>query len=83
MDEIDWELCGIYGMLNALGGLFLTFLFCVVTDDWDVPNMTIGMIIGGTFAVLSAVEFLCWLFHIPAWIVKGLLWIRQKTDPEE
>lgn len=33
MDEIDWELCGIYGMLNALGGLFLTFLFCVVTDD--------------------------------------------------
>lgn len=45
--------------------------------------MTIGMIIGGTFAVLSTVEFLSWLFHIPAWIRKGLTWIRQKTDPEE
>lgn len=83
MDEIDWELCGIYGMLNALGGVILMFLFCVVTDDWDASNGTIGMIIGGTFVVLSTVEFFCWLFHIPAWIVKGLLWIHQKTDPEE
>ena len=45
--------------------------------------MTICMIIGGTFAVLSTIEFLCWLFHIPAWIVKGLLWIREKTEPKE
>lgn len=90
MDDIDWELCGIYGTLNALGGVILLFLFCALTHDWDLSNRTIGMIIGGTFAVLSTVEFLCWLFHIPewirkglTWICKGLTWIRQKTDPEE
>lgn len=82
MDEIELGLCGIYGMLNVYAGGLLIFLYCAVTNNWDVPGKTIGLIVGGTFAVLSIVEFLCWLFHIPEWIGKGILCIREKTDPE-
>lgn len=36
-----------------------------------------------TFVVLGVAEILCWLFHIPAWIRKGLMWIHDKTEPKE
>ena len=90
MDELDWAFCVICGTLNALGGVILLFLFCAVTHDWDPPSRTTVIIIGGTFAVLSIVEFLCWLFHIPEWIQKGLtwickslMWIHDKTEPKK
>lgn len=36
-----------------------------------------------TFVVLGVAEILCWLFHIPSWIRKGVTWIRDKTEPKE
>lgn len=59
--------------------IFLFVLFTLPPDDSMMP-IYVGII---TFVVLVVVEILCWLFHIPAWICKGLTWIRDKTEPKE
>ena len=82
MDDIDADVIKIVLIVNLFVSAWILFLFVIFTqppDDSMMP-LYVGII---TFVVLVVAEFLCWLFHIPAWIVKGLLWIRQKTDPEE
>lgn len=82
MDDIDAELIEIVLIVDLVVSIWIAFLFVLFTqppDDSMIP-VYVGI---GTFVVLIIGEILCRLFHIPAWIVKGLLWIRQKTDPEE
>jgi len=50
------------------------------TPDDSLTPLYVGII---TFVVLVVGEILCWLFHIPAWIRKGLTWIHDKTEPKE
>lgn len=83
MDEINWGMMPVYLLLNFVGGVLTMGSYCVFVGEWDQPARTVLLVIGGTFVVLCIVEFLCWLFHIPAWIDKGLTWIRNKTEPKE
>lgn len=68
--------------VDLIGSLSITFLFVLFTQTPDDSMMPIYVIII-TFVVLVVAEFLCWLFHIPAWIHKGLTWIHDKTEPKE
>lgn len=82
MDDIDADLIEITLVADLIVSAWITFLFVLSAqppDDSMMP-LYVGII---TFVVLVVAEILCWLFHIPAWIRKGLTWIRQKTDPEE
>lgn len=82
MDDIDAELIEIVLIVDLVVSVWIAFLFVLFAQPPDDSMMPVyvGIL---TFVVLVVAEILCWLFHIPAWIVKGLLWIRQKTDPEE
>ena len=68
--------------VDLIGSLSIAFLFVLFTQTPDDSMMPIyvGII---TFVVLGVAEILCWLFHIPAWIHKGVTWIRDKTEPKE
>lgn len=82
MDDIDAETIEIALIVDLVVSVWIAFLFVLFAqppDDSIIP-LYVGII---AFVVLGVAEFLCWLFHIPAWIQKGLTWIRQKTDPEE
>lgn len=82
MDDIDADLIEIVLIVNlfvSAGILFLFVLFTQPPDD-SLTLLYVGII---TFVVLSVGEFLCWLFHIPAWIRKGVTWIHDKTEPKE
>lgn len=82
MDDLNLDLIKIALIVNLVVSVWILFLFVLFTQP---PNDSMMPIYVGivTFVVLVVAEFLCWLFHIPAWIRKGLTWIRQKTDPEE
>ncbi len=82
MDDINAEIIEIALFVNLIMSLVIVFLFVLFTlppDDSMMP-VYVGII---TFAVLVVAEILCWLFHIPAWIRKGLTWIHDKTEPKE
>lgn len=83
MDEINLEMMPVYLILNFSGGVLAIMAYCVLVGEWDQNARTVFLVIGGTFVMLCVVEFLCWMFHIPAWICKGLTWIRDKTEPKE
>lgn len=82
MDNIDVDMIGIALFVDLIVSLSITFLFVLFTLPPDDSMMPIYVIII-TFVVLVVAEILCWLFHIPAWICKGLTWIRDKTEPKE
>ena len=83
MDEINWGMMPVYLLLNFVGGVLAMVAYCEFVGEWDQPARTVLLVIVGTFVMLFIVEFLCWLFHIPAWIHKGLTWIHVKTEPKE
>lgn len=80
MDSL--EDVGIIAIINMILSIIFMFIFGIVTNS---PDDSLTPIIASViaFVVLSVVEFLCWLFHIPEWVVKGLTWIRQETEPRE
>ena len=82
MDDIDADIIQIALVVNLVVSVWIAFLFVLFTQPPDDSMMPVYVGIG-IFVVLVVGEILCWLFHIPAWIRKGLTWIRQKTDPEE
>lgn len=82
MDDIDAETIGIALFVDLIVSLVIAFLFVLFTLPPDDSMMPIYVIII-TFVVLVVAEILCWLFHIPAWIYKGLTWIHDKTEPKE
>lgn len=82
MDDIDLDLIEIVLIVDLIVSAWITFLFVLFAQPPDV-SMTpvyVGII---AFVVLVVGEILCWLFHIPAWIRKGLTWIHDKTEPKE
>lgn len=82
MDDIDADLIEIVLIVDLIVSAWITFLFVLFTqlpDDSMMP-LYVGII---AFVVLVVGEILCWLFHIPAWIRKGLTWIHDKTEPKE
>lgn len=82
MDDIDPDLIEIVLIVDLIVSAWITFLFVLFTqlpDDSMMP-LYVGII---AFVVLVVAEILCWLFHIPAWIRKGLTWIHDKTEPKE
>ena len=82
MDDIDADMIEIVlvaDLIASAGILFLFVLFTQPPDDSMMP-LYVGII---AFVVLVVAEFLCWLFHIPAWIYRGLMWIHDKTEPKE
>ena len=82
MDDIDAETIGIALFVDLIVSLVIAFLFVLFTLPPDDSMMPIYVIII-TFVVLVVAEILWWLFHIPAWIYKGLTWIHDKTEPKE
>lgn len=82
MDDIDADMIEIVLVVNLIVSACILFFFVIFTqppDDSMMP-LYVGII---AFVVLGVAEFLCWLFHIPAWIRKGLTWIHDKTEPKE
>lgn len=82
MDDIDTDMIETALVVNSIVSALIMFLFILFTkspDDLIMP-IYIGII---AFVVLVVAEILCWLFHIPAWICKGLTWIHDKTEPKE
>lgn len=82
MDDIDADTIEIVLVVDLIVSAWIAFLFVLFAQPPDDSTMPLYVSIG-TFVVLVVAEILCWLFHIPAWICKGVTWIRQKTDPEE
>ena len=82
MDDINRDMIEIVLIVDFFVSASILSLFVIFAQppDHSMMPLYVGII---AFVVLVVVEFLCWLFHIPAWIRKGLTWIRQKTDPEE
>lgn len=82
MNDIDTNTIEIALIINFFVSaciLSLLVLFGQLPDNSIIP-LYVGII---AFVALSVAEFLCWLFHIPAWIYKGLTWIHDKTEPKE
>lgn len=82
MDDIDADMIEFVLVIDLIVSLLIMFLFVLFTlppDDSIMP-IYVGII---AFVVLVVAEILCWLFHIPAWIRKGLTWIHDKTEPKE
>lgn len=82
MDDIDADMIEIVLIVDLIVSVLIMFLFVLFTlppDDSIMP-IYVGII---AFVVLVIAEILCWLFHIPAWICKGLTWIHDKTEPKE
>lgn len=82
MDDFDGDMFEIALIVDLVVSIWISFLFVLFTQPPDDSMMPIyvGII---TFVVLVVGEILCWLFHIPAWIRKGLTWIHDKTEPKE
>lgn len=89
MDDIDTDTIEIALIVNFFVSACILSFFVLFTQPPDDSLMPLyaGII---TFVVLGVAEFLCWLFHIPAWIRKGLTWIckgvtwiHDKTEPKE
>ena len=82
MDDIDAETIEIALVIDFVVSLWILVLFVIFAqppDDSMMP-LYVGII---AFVVLVVAEILCWLFHIPAWIRKGVMWIHDKTEPKE
>ena len=82
MDDIDADVIEIALVVDLIVSVWVAFLFVLFMqppDDSMMP-LYVGII---AFVVLVVAEILCWLFHIPAWIHKGLTWIHDKTEPKE
>ena len=82
MDDLDTDTIEIALIINFFVSAFilsLLVLFGQLPDDSIIP-LYVGII---AFVALGVGEFLCWLFHIPAWICKGVTWIHDKTEPKE
>ena len=82
MDNIDADLIEIALVVDLIVSAWITFLFVLFTQLPDDSMMPLYVWIIA-FVVLVVAEILCWLFHIPAWICKGLTWIHDKTEPKE
>lgn len=82
MDDLDADLIEIVLVVDLIVSAWITFLFVLFTQPPD-DSLTPLYVVIITFAVLVVAEILCWLFHIPAWIRKGLTWIHDKTEPKE
>ena len=82
MDDLDGDVIKIVLIVNLFVSAWILFLFVMFTQppDDSLTPLYVGII---AFVVLGVAEFLCWLFHIPAWIRKGLTWIHDKTEPKE
>ena len=82
MDDIDAELIEIVLIVDLVVSVWIAFLFVLFAQPPDDSMMPVyvGIL---TFVVLVVGEILCWLFHIPAWIRKGVTWIHDKTEPKE
>lgn len=82
MDDLDGDVIKIVLIVNLFVSAWILFLFVLFAQppDDSLTPLYVGII---AFAVLSVGEFLCWLFHIPSWIRKGLTWIHDKTEPKE
>ena len=82
MDDIDSDMIKIVLIVNLFVSAWILCLFVLFTQppDDSLTPLYVGII---AFAVLSVGEFLCWLFHIPKWICKGVTWIHDKTKPKE
>ena len=80
MDNTDMiEIALIVNLVVSAWIAFLFVLFAQPPDDSMMP-LYVAII---AFAALVVAEILCWLFHIPAWIYKGVMWIHDKTEPKE
>lgn len=82
MKDTDADMIEIVLVVDLIVSAWIVLLFVIFTqppDDSMMP-LYVGII---TFVVLVVSEILCWLFHIPAWIHKGLTWIHDKTEPKE
>lgn len=82
MDDLDPDLIEIVLVVDLIVSAWISFLFVLFTQLPDDSMMPLYVCII-TFVVLVVGEILCWLFHIPAWIRKGLTWIHDKTEPKE
>lgn len=80
MDDLDGDMIKIVLIVNLFVSAWILFVLFTQPPDDSLTPLYVGII---AFAVLSVVEFLCWLFHVPAWIHKGLTWIHDKTEPKE
>lgn len=79
MDEGDGTAIALFDVAGSLIG---SLIICVCFD-LDMTDATPFVPIAGIlFASLLIIEFLCWLFHIPGWIGKGIDYIYNKTDPK-
>lgn len=82
MDDNDLDMIKIVLIINLIVSVWILFLYVAFAQPPDDSLMPLYVYIG-TFVVLGVAEFLCWLFHIPAWIGKGLTWIHNKTEPKK
>lgn len=82
MDDIDADMIEIVLITDLIVSAWIAFLFVLFTQppDDSMTPIYVGII---AFVVLVVGEILCWLFHIPAWIRKGLTWIHDKTEPKK
>lgn len=63
-------------VVNLVISPIVLFFYVLIAQPPD-DSVTPLIVAIATFAGLSIVEFLGWLFHILDW----LQWIREKTDP--
>lgn len=82
MDNIDADMIEFVLIVDLIVSAWIVFLFVLfmLPPDDSIMPIYVGII---AFVVLVIAEILCWLFHIPAWIRKGLTWIHDKTEPKE
>ena len=81
MDDIDIDIIEITLIVDLVVPVWIAFIFVLFAQPPDDSMMPIYIIVI-TFVVLVVAELLCWLFHISAWIYKGLTWIHDKTEPK-
>ena len=81
MDDLDAELIEVVLIIDLIVSAWIVFLFVLFVQppDDSLTPLYVGVI---TFVVLVVGEILCWLFHIPEWICKGVTWIHDKTEPK-
>ena len=82
MDDLDADMIEVVLIIDLIVSAWIVFLFVLFAQppDDSLTPLYVGII---TFVVLVVGEILCWLFHIPAWIRKGVTWIHDKTEPKE
>ena len=82
MDDLDADMIEVVLIIDLIVSAWIVFLFVLFAQppDDSLTPLYVGII---TFVVLVVGEILCWLFHIPEWICKGVMWIHDKTEPKE